>query len=158
MPPSLLSLPRTSPESSTCSTPRAVSLPLAPTELQTAPSTYSKEDLRDNYRGPYSSDSDYPSVRVTAIDVEEKSSPPSLKDFDDRMVSTFRSRSKSPGPSVNRDEGDLRPQTSDHPLSHSWWNEEKHVVRPKKKSEQTEALQSTRNVSNNNAIARGVSS
>lgn len=140
--------------SSTCSTPRAVSL--APTDLQTSPPTYSEEEeLR---KGPYSSDSprfaDHPTVRVTSTDVEEKSSSlQSSNDLNDRMISTFRNRSRSPGSSVFRDEEDLRPQTSDHPLSHSWWGEEKHVVRPwrdpKKKTEQTEALQSTRKVSNN---------
>jgi hypothetical protein len=151
---SLPNLPRstssTSPGSSTCSTPRAVSL--APTDLQPAPPTYSEEEeLRDHYRGPYSSDSvqftDHPTVRVTSTGVEEKSSSlPSSNDFDDRMISTFRNRSRSPGRSVVRDERELRPQTSDHPLSHSWWGEEKHVVRPKK-TEQSEALQSTRKVS-----------
>ena len=143
MPPSLLPpSPRTSPGSSTSSTPRAVLSALAPSDLQTAPPTYSEEG--DNYRGPYSSDSDHPSVRVTPIDFEE--SHPS-NDFNDRMISTLRNRSRSPGPSFVRDERELRPQTPDQ-LSHSWWSED-HVVRPKKKTEQTEALQSTRKVSNN---------
>jgi hypothetical protein len=160
----LPSVPRhgsTSPTSgsSTCSTPRAVSSSLAPTDIQTPPPTYSEEeDLRD-HRGRHSSDpvqfTDHPTVRVTSTEVEEKSSSlPSSNDFNDRMISTSRNRSRSPGRSVFRDEErDLRPQTSDHPLSHSWWGEEKHVVRPwrdsKKKTEQTEALQSTRIVSNN---------
>ena len=132
---------------------------LAPTDLQTAPPTYSEEEeLRDHRRRSHSFDSvqltDHPTVRVTSTDVGEKSSSlPSSNDFNDRMISTFRNRSRSPGPSVIRGEGELRSQTSDHPLSHSWWGEEKHVVRPwhdpKKKSERTEALQSTRKVSNN---------
>jgi hypothetical protein len=146
MPPSLLpSLPRTSPGSSTSTTPRAVPLALAPTDL---PPIYSdEEELRDNYRGPHS---DHPSVRVIPTVVEERS--PSSNVFNDGMVSTFRSRSRSPGPSVVRDEPEgLRPQTYDQ-LSHSWWSEEYHVVKPKKKTEvteRTEALQNTRNVSNN---------
>ena len=146
MPPSLLpSLSRTSPGSSTNSTPRAVSVALAP-DLQTAPT-----EEGDNYRGQYSSYTDNPSVRVTPIDFEGRQ--PS-NDFNDWMISTIRTRSRSPGPSVVRDEGELQPQTSessDHQLSHSWWSEN-HVVRPKKKTEvteKTEALQSTRRVSNN---------
>lgn len=152
MPPSLLpSLPRTSPVSSTSSTPRAVSSPLPP-DLQTAQSTFSEEK---ELRGPYASDLDHPSVRVIPTDVEEKSFS---TDYNDHLISTFqvRNSSRSPGPSVLPDEGELRPQTSDHPLSHSWWGEE-HVVRPKKKTEQTEALQSTRRVSNS-LILRWVSS
>ena len=146
MPPSLLhSLSRTSPGSSTNSTPRAVSEALAP-ELLTAPT-----EEGDNYRGHYSgsSYSDHPSVRVTQIDFEENLS----NDFNDWMMSTSRTRSRSPGPSYVRDEGELQPQTSESSdqLSHSWWSED-HLVRPKKKTkvtEQTEALQSTRRVSNN---------
>ena len=141
----------TSPGSSTCSTPRAHSL--APKDLQAAPPTYSdEEESQDNYRGPYS-DSKHPSVRVTHTDGEEKSSSlPSSNNFNDRAIFTFRNSSKSPGPSFIRDEGELLSQTSDQPLSHSWWGEEKHVVKPKKKTEQTEALQSTRKVSNNNIL------
>ena len=153
----LPSLPRSTPSTSsspsTSSTPRAVS---SPKDLETTLPAYSEEELRDHFRGRYPSDpvrfTDHPTVRVTSTDVGEKSSSlPSSNDFNDRMTSTFRSRSRSPAPSVIRDEGELRPQTSDesdHPLSHSWWGEEKHVVRPKK-TEQTEALQSARKVSNN---------
>lgn len=66
------------------------------------------------------------------------------------MISTFRDRSRSPGPRVGREKGDLRPEASDHPLSTSWWGEER-PRREKKRvpSEQAEALQSTRKVSNN---------
>ena len=151
LPSSPRSTSSTSP-SSTSSTPRAVSL--APTELQIAhPTCSDEEELRDYYRGPYASDSvqftDHPTVRVTSTDVEENSSlRPTSNDSNDRMISRFRNRSRSPGRIITRDEGELRPQTSDHPLSHSWWGEEKHVARPKK-TEQTEALQSTRKVSNN---------
>ena len=162
MPSSLLpSLSHTPPGSSTASTPRASSSALAPVDIQPAPPTYSEEEeLQDNYRGRYNFDFDHPSVRVTSTDVEEKSSSQALSsnDFNDRMVSTFRSRSRSPAPSFLRDEGELRLQTFDQPLSHSWWNEEKHVVRPKKKTEQTEALQSTRKVSNDIVILRWVCS
>jgi hypothetical protein len=150
MPPSLLPpLPRTSPGSSASSTPRAVSSALAPIDLQTVPPTFlEEEELQDNHRGPYSSDSsDHPRVRVIPTDLEERS--PSSNDFNDpsRMISTFRNRSRSPV----RDEG-LRPQSypSDQ-LSQSWWSEEYHVDKPKKKAEvteRTEALQSTRKVSN----------
>ena len=148
----------TSPGSSTCSTPRAVSLNSA--ALQPTPPAYSKGEetisSQDRHRGRRSSDpvqfTDHPTVRVTSTDVKEMSSSlPSSNDFNDRMISTFRNRSRSPatGSSVIRDEGELRLQTSDHPLSSSWWGEEKHVIRSSKKTEQTEALQSTRKVSNN---------
>jgi hypothetical protein len=68
------------------------------------------------------------------------------------MISTFRDRSRSPAPRVARDEGDLRPEeASDHPLRTSWRGEKRPWRDPKKNilpSEQTEALQSTRKVSN----------
>lgn len=104
-------------------------------------------------RRPYSSDSaqfiDHPTVKVTLTEIEEKSSPwLTSNDSNDRMISTFRDPSKSSGRRVIRDEGELLPQTSDYPLRYSWWGEEKHVVKPKK-TEQTEALQKTRKVSNN---------
>ena len=142
----------TSPGSSTRSTGnrRAVSLNLA--ALQISPPAYSEKgetiSLRDHYRGRYSSDAvqltDYPTVRVTST-------------LNDRMISTFKSRSTSPGPRelprVIHDEGELRPPTSDNTLSSgNSWGEEKHAVRSwrdPKKTEQTEALQSTRKVSNN---------
>ena len=128
--------------------------------LQTTLPAYSEKEetisLRDHYRGRYSSDAvqltDYPTVRVTSTGIKETSSfLPSSNSFNDRMISTFRSRSRSPGPKelprVFHDEGELRPPTSDNPLRTSWWGEEKHA--PKKKAEQTEALQSTRKVSSN---------
>ena len=125
-------------------------LVLAPTDLQletTTPTYSEEEELRGNYRGPYSSDTGHPSVKVTPTDVEERHLS---YDFNDRMISTLGNRSWSPGPSVVRDDGELRPQTSDQ-LSHSWWSEENHVVKSKK-TERTDALQtlqSTRKVSNN---------
>ena len=64
------------------------------------------------------------------------------------MISTFRDRSRSPGRSAAREKG---PETSDHPLSTSWWGEKKHSEPKKKKRvspEQTEALRSTQRVSN----------
>ena len=142
MPPSLLPpSPRTSPGSSTNSTPRALSVALAP-DLQTSPPEEGK-----NYRGPYSPDTDHPSVRVTPIDFEERHP---RNDFNDR-ISALRTRSRSPGPSAVRDERELRPPSDQ--LTRSWWSaSDDHVVRPKKKTEvteQTEALQSTRKVSNN---------
>ena len=156
LPSSPRSASSTPPGSSTCSTPHAVSLNSA--ALQTSPPTYSEKEetisLPEHRRGRHLSDSaqstDYPTVRVTSTDVKEMSSSlPSMNDFNDRMISTFRNRSRSPGPSIFRDE---HQQKSDHPLSTSWWGEEKHLARPSKKktvpSEQTEALHSTRNVSN----------
>ena len=156
----------TSPGSSTYSTGNRRAVSLNSAALQTTPPAYSEKgetiSLRDHYRGHYSSNAvqltDYPTVRVTSTGVKETSSfLPSSNDFNDRMISTFRSRSRSPGPRelprVIHDEGELRPPTSDNPLSTSWWGEEKHAVRswrdPMKKTEQTEALQSTRKVSIN---------
>jgi hypothetical protein len=161
----LPSLPRSaspSPGSSRCSTPRPPVMPRlnsVPTDLQTSPPVYSEEkETIPLRRGRYSSDpaqfTDHPTFRVTSTDFKETSfSPPSPNDFNDRMISTFRDRSRSPASSLILDEGELRPQSSDHPLSSSWWGEEKHVLKPwrdpKKKAEQAEALQKTRIVSNN---------
>jgi hypothetical protein len=116
-----------------------------------APTDQQEEKLHDDYRAL--SDSDHPSVRVTMTDVEEKFSSPS-NDLNDRMISTVSNRSRSPA-RVVRDEGELQAQTSDQLLSHSWWGGD--VARPKKKTEQTEALQSTRKVSNDNVISCWVS-
>ena len=94
---------------------------------------------------------DQPTFKVTSTH-EASTSLPSSNSFEDvdAMRSTFRERSRSPGPRVGHD-------GSDHPLSASWWGVEKHAARPwhdspKKKlipSEQTEALKNTRKVSNN---------
>jgi hypothetical protein len=67
------------------------------------------------------------------------------------MISTFRDRSRSPGSRVAREKGDVRPEASDHPLTTSWWGEERPRREKKKRvpTEQAEALQSTRKVSNN---------
>ena len=138
------------------STPRAVSLNSV--ALSTTPPTHSEtgETISSQYHYRGRSDAvqltDYPTVRVTSTDVNETSPPmPVSNNYNDRMISTSRNRSRSPGSSFIHDDGDLHPQTSDHPLSTSWWGEEKkHVVRSRrdpKKTEQNEALQSTRKVS-----------
>ena len=158
LPSSPRSTSSTPPGPSTCSTPRAVSLNSV--TLSTTPPGYSEkgETISSQYHYRGRSDAvqltDYPTVRVTSTDVKETSpSLPASNDYNDLMISTFRNRPRSPGSSFIHDEGDfLHQQTSDRPLSSSWWGEEKHAVRsrrdPKKKTEQTEALQSTRKVSN----------
>ena len=151
----------TSPNSSVSSSPRK-----PPTSLQKTPLTSSEEaesiTLRDHYRGRYNSQSlqlaDHPAVRVTLL--APSSQTPSSNDLSDGMISTFRARSRSPGPRPARDKEELQPESSDHPLYTSWWGEERHVIGPRKKKvplEQTEALQSTRQVSYN-AIPNQVSS
>lgn len=147
-----------SPNSSVSSSPRR-----PPTSLRKTPPTSSEEaesiTLRDHYKGRDHSQSlqlaDHPIVRVTSLAPSSSSN-----DFSDGMISTFRARSRSPGPRPAPDKEELQSLSSDHPLYTSWWGEERHVIGPRKKKvplEQTEALQSTRQVSHN-AIPKQVSS
>jgi hypothetical protein len=142
-------------ESSTCST---------PPNPQITPSTSVEQDetitLQENYRGQHYSSklvqlTDHPIVRVTSTDLNTTSFLPSSNDLNDGIISTFRDRSRSPRPHATRDKEELQSETFDHPLSTSWWGEGNHMAKPwrdpKKKrmpSEQTEALQTTRKVSN----------
>ena len=96
------------------------------------------------------------SVKITSAGGTLCSLPSSPSNaFNDNMKSTFSDLSRSHGPPMVYDEGELPvPEDSDHL---SWWGDsEEHAARPwydpprKKKtipSEQTEALQSTRKVS-----------
>lgn len=153
--------------SSKSSTPRIVLSPLNPAStppiaMSQDPNTLSLRPLHSTPNLVQLSDPiDHPSqfVKVTSPDGTSSSMPSSLSNpFDDNMKSTFRDLSKSPQPRMAYDQGKLLVEDSDHSSIISWWGDsEKHVPRPwhnspkRKKTvplEQTEALQTTRRVSN----------
>lgn len=139
--------------SSISSTPRIVLSPLNPAPTPASSKDLNKLPLGLHHRGHSTSDLpvqlfDHSSVQLTTHGTS--SSLPSSSAFDDSMRSTFKNRARSPIP---RHEAELQPEDPDHRLRESWWGE-KHVTKPwhdlvkKVPSEQTEALESTRKVSN----------
>jgi abelson tyrosine-protein kinase 1 len=151
---------------STSSTPRIILSPLnsvstpptapsAPLQDINAPSLQPQSPPNLVQLSDHIDITDHPSlesVKVTSPNGTLFSIPsPPLNAFDGSVKSMFRDLSRSSGPQMAYDVGE------DHPSKASWWGDEKHVARPwhnspkKKKtvpSEQTEALQSTRRVSN----------
>ena len=154
--------------SSTTSTPRIVLSPLNPASTPPTAPAASLEELNTISLWPHHrhstpnlvqlTDPGHQFVNVISPDGTSSSLPSSPTNaFDDGMKSTFRDLSRSIGSQMKG--GELRVEDSDHSSNASWWGDsEKHVARPwhnlpkKKKtvpSEQIEALQSTRKVSDN---------